>query len=99
MLQHEKPDDFVLATGEAHTVKDFLDEAEVDYVRAPQELRPNDLNYLCGDYSKAKELLNWEPKIRFKQLVSLMVEADLAREGRHISNKSERQENKIHETA
>jgi GDPmannose 4,6-dehydratase len=87
VLQHDKPDDFVLATGETHSVNDFLiaaqDAAGLGSVRfvtnTPTDLRPNDLNYLCGDYTKAKELLGWEPKVRFKQLVEMMVSEDLRR--------------------
>lgn len=81
MLQNYKPDDFVLATGEAHTVKDFLNASMTNYLSVPEEKRPNDLNYLCGDPRKAKEVLGWEPKVKFKELVSMMVKADMERVG------------------
>lgn len=88
ILQQEKPHDFVIATGETHTVKEFLEEAFgmlglewQEYVKIdPQYIRPLDVSELVGDYSKAKKILGWEPTIRFKELVKLMVEADLQRE-------------------
>lgn len=102
MLQQDEPDDFVIATGEAHTVREFAEEAfrqigielewsgegvnevgrdaktgnvlvEVD----PRYFRPTDVDYLVGDASKAKEKLNWQPKVKFKELVKIMVEADM----------------------
>lgn len=99
MLQHHKPDDFVVATGEAHSVREFLTEAfavcgkeirfsgegvnEVGYVGNrlvmeidPQFYRPNELNFLRGDYSKAAEVLGWRPKMGFKELVSTMIRGD-----------------------
>ena len=79
MLQHDKPDDFVLATGETYSILDFLSAAQSYYTTNASNLRPNDLGYLCGDYSKAKAVLGWEPKVRFKQLVKMMVEEDLRR--------------------
>lgn len=85
MLQRNTPDDFVIATGETHSIEDFLQEAFgqvglnwIDYVRIdPRFERPNEVQYLHGDYTKAKSLLGWEPKIKFKQLVKLMVENDI----------------------
>ena len=85
MLQQSQPDDYVIATGETHTIKEFLDIAFSyaglnwkDYVKIDQKYcRPADVNTLIGDYSKAKRVLGWEPKIRFKELVEMMVEADL----------------------
>lgn len=86
MLQHERPDDFVIATGETHSVREFLDEAfgllDLDYrehVRhdAAYE-RPAEVDFLQGDASKARRLLGWEPKVSFKELVKRMVMADLA---------------------
>lgn len=85
MLQHEAPDDFVIATGETHSVRELLDEAfgrlELDWKKhveiAPRYLRPSEVDVLCGDMSKARRLLNWEPKVRFKELVAIMVDADL----------------------
>tara|TARA_X000001036_G_scaffold381001_1_gene372758 strand:- start:81 stop:554 length:474 start_codon:yes stop_codon:yes gene_type:complete len=84
MLQQEKPDDYVIATGETHTVKDFLIEvfkhAELDvekHVKIDERLfRPHEVPVLLGDPSKAKEKLGWEPKTKFKDLARLMYEAD-----------------------
>ncbi len=85
MLQQKKADDFVIATGEAHTVKEFVQEAfdyaKLDwkrYVRIDKRyFRPIEVNVLKGDYSKARRTLGWKPKTTFKQLVRLMVDADL----------------------
>jgi GDPmannose 4,6-dehydratase len=84
MLQQDAPDDFVIATGETHTVQEFLEAAFSysdllweDYVVINKDLiRPAEVNVLLGDASKAKRILGWEPTIRFKQLVGMMVEAD-----------------------
>jgi GDPmannose 4,6-dehydratase len=85
MLQHERPDDFVIATSETHTVREFLDQAfgrlELDWQRHveidPRYFRPAEVDVLCGDMGKARRLLGWEPKVRFRELVRLMVDADL----------------------
>ena len=87
MLQQDKPDDFVIATGEAHSIKEFLDiafkEAGLnwqDYVKQdPKFMRPAEVEYLRGDYSKAKKVLGWDPEISFEYLVKMMVEADMER--------------------
>ena len=90
MLQQDKPDDYVIATGENHSVKEFVQEAfkvvgidnwekYVNYDN-PLHLRPAEVDYLIGDYSKAKDKLGWTPKTSFKQLVEMMVKADLERE-------------------
>jgi GDPmannose 4,6-dehydratase len=84
MLQQEEPDDYVLATGETHSVQEFLDEAFGyvdldwrDYVKTdPRYLRPAEVDLLIGDYAKAKERLGWEPTVRFRELVRMMVDAD-----------------------
>jgi GDPmannose 4,6-dehydratase len=84
MLQQEKPDDYVLATGETYSVKDFLVEAFSqkglnweDYVVIdPKYFRPAEVELLIGDYSKAKKQLGWEPKVKFKELVKIMVDGD-----------------------
>jgi len=89
MLQQEKPDDYVIATGETHSVKEFLTEAfsQVnldwrDYIELdPKYLRPTEVDLLIGDASKAKRNLGWESKVTFKELVRLMVEADIASVG------------------
>ncbi len=102
MLQHPQPDDFVLATGETHTVREFVEKAfalvdmpiqwqgsgdqekginahtgelviEID----PRYYRPTEVDLLLGDPTKAKQVLGWQPKVSFGQLVELMVAADL----------------------
>lgn len=86
MLQQEKPDDYVVATGEAHSVREFLDEAfgylDLDwqrYVETDQRfLRPTEVNSVLGDASKARRILNWQPRTSFQELVRRMVDADLA---------------------
>ena len=95
MLQQDQPDDYVVATGETHSVREFLEEsfhyAGLDwqkYVELDRRyLRPSEVDLLIGDGSKAKRKLNWEPKTKFKELVRLMVDADIRllkdhREGR-----------------
>jgi GDPmannose 4,6-dehydratase len=85
MLQHTNPDDWVLATGETHTVKEFLNEAFSivgldwqEFVTTSEKYyRPNEVDYLLGDASKANSILNWKPEVSFKELVKLMVEHDL----------------------
>ena len=87
MLQGDEPDDYVLATGETHSVEDFLEEAFTyagldwhDYVTIdPRYFRPSEVDNLIGDYSKAKEQLGWEPAVRFQELVRMMVDADRER--------------------
>jgi len=87
MLQQEKPVDYVIATGMTHTVRQLLDAAfryvglnYQDYVGVdPAYLRPAEVHHLRGDYSLAKRLLGWEPKVSFEELVKMMVQADLAR--------------------
>jgi len=85
MLQQDKPDDYVIATGETHSVKDFLKEAfgyaGLDwkkYVKTDKRYyRPTEVDYLLGDSSKARKKLNWKPKINFSRLVRMMVDADM----------------------
>jgi GDPmannose 4,6-dehydratase len=85
ILQQDESKDFVLATGETHSVREFVKEAfaHVDldwkeYVKHdPRYERPAEVDLLIGDASKAKKLLGWEPKVRFKELVGIMVDADL----------------------
>jgi len=85
MLQQDDPDDYVIATGEAHSVRDLVNVAfghlDLDperYVGTdPRFLRPAEVDQLVGDYSKAKERLGWEPGTNFEQLVRLMVDADM----------------------
>jgi GDPmannose 4,6-dehydratase len=85
MLQQEKPDDYVLATGETHSVQEFV---EVAFARAKLDwkkhvefderyLRPAEVDLLIGDASKAKKQLGWVPKVKFKELTEIMVDADI----------------------
>jgi len=84
MLQQDEPDDYVLATGESHSVEEFLREAFTyagldwhDHVKIdPRYFRPAEVDVLVGDYTKAKEKLGWEPTVRFHELVRMMVDAD-----------------------
>jgi GDPmannose 4,6-dehydratase len=86
MLQAPKPEDYVIATGETHTVREFLDLAfnrlQLDwrkYVKIDTKYyRPTEVDLLIGDASKAKRDLGWEPKVRFTELANMMVDADLA---------------------
>ena len=87
MMQQDTPDDYVVSTGQRHTVRDFCqvafdhvglnweDHVEID----PAFLRPADVNTLCGDFSKAHEKLGWQPEVTFEQLVQMMVDTDLDR--------------------
>ena len=85
MLQQDKPDDYVVATGESHSVKEFVDEVfsylDLDWQKYveidPRYLRPSEVDYLQGDASKAKKVLKWEPKVTFKELASMMADADM----------------------
>lgn len=85
MLQQDKPDDFVIATGETHSVREFCEEAFgcvgldwKEYVEMDERyLRPAEVDLLIGDPSKAKRILGWEPKVKFKELTRLMVDADM----------------------
>jgi GDPmannose 4,6-dehydratase len=85
MLQHERPDDYVIATGESHSVKEFVEEAfgflGIDWEKHieidPRYFRPSEVDLLQGDFSKAKKELGWTPKHEFKDLVRIMIEADL----------------------
>ena len=87
MLQQKEPDDYVIATNEMHTVKEFVERAFdivnlnwKKYVKIDRKFfRPLDVEFLQGDYSKAKKKLNWQPKIMFDQLVEIMVKEDLNR--------------------
>jgi GDPmannose 4,6-dehydratase len=87
MLQQDEPEDFVLATGEEHSIRDFAEAAFAhvgldyeQYVRAdPEFLRPAEVDHLVGDSSKALEKLGWKPEVSFQELVELMVDADLER--------------------
>ena len=85
MLQKERPEDYVIGTGETHSVKEFLEEVfnytgldwqkyvEID----PRYFRPTEVEFLLADSSKARKELNWSPKITFKELVKIMVDSDM----------------------
>jgi len=89
MLQQKIPDDFVIATGETHTVREFVETAfELAglnwkrHVRVDERhLRPTEVDVLQGDYSKAKRELKWQPKVKFKELVRIMLNSDLKKVG------------------
>jgi GDPmannose 4,6-dehydratase len=91
MLQQPEPDDYVIATGETHTVREFLDlafrEVGIDdwgpfVEQDPRFMRPADVDVLCGDATKARERLGWKPTVTFPELVSMMVRHDLEEEAR-----------------
>ena len=96
MLQQEQPDDYVIATGETHSVREFLDLAfeyagldwkkhvEID----PRYYRPAEVDLLIGDSSKARKKLGWEPKTRFPELVELMVKSDIDLLKTHLEGRS-----------
>jgi GDPmannose 4,6-dehydratase len=95
MVQQDEPDDYVIATGETHSVRELVDVAfdhvgldPAEYVRTdPRFLRPAEVEHLVGDCSKAREKLGWEPRVRFEELVRLMVDADLELLGRGVPQK------------
>lgn len=101
MLQQDKADDYVIATGETHSVKEFLDEAfgyvgfnwkryvEID----PRYFRPTEVDCLRGDSSKARKKLEWKPKVNFKQLVRMMVDADVERVRNMLYGSHQRKQN------
>ncbi len=85
MLQRPEPDDFVLATGKTHSVRELVEAAfdavglpSEDYVEIdPKLIRPAEVDFLCGDATKAREKLGWKPEVSFEELIKMMVEADL----------------------
>jgi GDPmannose 4,6-dehydratase len=89
MLQQDTPEDYVIATGEMHSVREFVEEAfglvgrdHRDFVEVdPRYFRPTEVDELCGDASKARERLGWQPTVTFHQLVRIMLEADLQEAG------------------
>lgn len=89
VLQNSDPEDFVIGTGEAHSVREFLDEAftyaGLDYEKYvetdPRYYRPTEVESLVADPRKAKAMIGWEPKVRFAELVRIMVDADLRKAG------------------
>ena len=91
MLQQDEPDDYVIATNETHSVKEFLEvafgHAGLDWKKFVEidekYFRPAEVDLLIGDYSKAKKKLGWEPKTRFEELAKLMVDEDIRRLKEH----------------
>lgn len=85
MLQHDTPDDYVVATGETHSVREFLEEVfgalELDWQKHveidPRYFRPTEVDLLLGDASKARKVLGWQPRVTFKALARMMVEEDM----------------------
>lgn len=95
MLQQDTPDDFVIATGEKHSVKEFVELACKYLELSPHDIisqdkkffRPLDVNYLIGDASKAKQVLKWLPSVTFKELVKIMVQKDIERWQGHLDGR------------
>ena len=86
MMQQKKPDDYVLSTNETHSIKELVEEAckvggilPTKIQTSKEYLRPSDVQYLRGDYSKAQKKFGWKPKTKFKKLVKIMVEEDISR--------------------
>jgi GDPmannose 4,6-dehydratase len=104
MLQQDEPDDYVIATGETHSVREFLEEsfsyAGLDWQKYtefdPWYYRPAEVDLLVGDATKARKTFGWEAKIRFKELIHLMVDADIGMVGtqthRDVSHDRDRSE-------
>ena len=96
MLQQERPDDYVIATNETHSVREFLEaaftHAGLDWAKHveidPRYYRPAEVDLLIGDYGKARKKLGWEPRTRFADLVKLMVDADIELLRRHRAGKT-----------
>src|SRR5688572_18378657 len=92
MMQQEQPDDYVIAMGETHSVREFLEEAFSyagleweKYVKVdPKYFRPAEVDFLLGDPAKARAALGWKPKVAFRELVRLMVDADMEIDGRPV---------------
>lgn len=92
MLQHEAPDDYVIATGKAHSVQDFIElafaRAGLDWrkhvVQDPLFMRPAEVDHLLGDSAKAEQKLGWKPETSFEELVNMMVDADIQRQAQNI---------------
>jgi len=96
MMQQKKPEDFILATGETHSIKEFIDEAckivDISNTKIKTDktnFRPFDIPKLKGDYSKAKKKLKWKPKTTFKKLVKIMVEEDVKRWQKFLKKESQ----------
>jgi len=93
MLQQDEPEDYVIATGEAHSVREFAERAFEfaglnweEYVKVDRRfMRPLDVPCLVGDYSKAEKKLGWRPKVKFDELVRIMVEEEIKRWSRWLN--------------
>ena len=100
ILQQDQPDDYVIATGETHSVREFLDETfgylGMDWTKYveidPRYYRPTEVDALCGDATKARQQLQWQPKVGFSQLVRMMVDADVEAELLHTSSTPKKHE-------
>jgi len=96
MLQHDNPDDFIVSTGETHSVQEFVNEAflqvdldPTDFVKTDKLfMRPKDVDLLCGDHSKINNELGWQPKTSLRELVKIMVDADLKRWSDYLDGKT-----------
>ena len=85
ILQQERPDDYVIATGETHSVREFVEKVfarlDLDYKQHveidPRYFRPTEVDVLLGDAAKARRALGWQPKVGFDELIAMMVAADL----------------------
>ena len=96
MLQQERPEDYVVATGVKHSVRELVELAfhhvGLDWrdhvVHDPQFFRPAEINTLCGDASKARHVLGWEPKVSFAELIRMMVDADVERVRREMADQA-----------
>jgi GDPmannose 4,6-dehydratase len=96
MLQRDEPDDYVIATGQTHSIRDLLDEAfgcvgitdwEGRVEQDPRFFRPAEVDLLIGDASKARDELGWEPTVEFAELVDMMMRADVKAEERAVRNR------------
>ena len=96
MMKQKKPDDFILATGETHSIKEFVDEAckianisNLKIKSSKENFRPQDIQKTKGSYNKAKKKLGWKPKTKFKKIVKIMVEEDIERWEKFLKKESQ----------
>ena len=96
MMKQKEPDDYILATGETHSIKEFVDEAckvanisNSKIKSSKKNFRLNDVQKTKGNYNKAKRKLNWKPKTKFKKIVKIMVEADIKRWEKFLKKESQ----------
>ena len=95
-MEQKKADDYILATGETHSIKEFVDEAckvaniSNSKIKSTKEnFRPQDIQKTKGSYKKAEKELGWSPKTKFKKIVKIMVEADIDRWGKFLKKESQ----------